>query len=151
MFDSALTQPDTLTKQPGTYALLLHLTRSTRIQIGKLGAFDFPRGYYVYVGSAHAPGGIRARVMRHWRETKKLHWHIDYLRTEAKPIRVWTSANARDDECAWAKIFSQNENAKIIAPRFGASDCTCAAHLFYFRNQNDINANQPLTDEHVTT
>lgn len=115
----------------GTYALLLYLSRAAHLQIGKLGAFDFPRGYYVYVGSARGAGGLRARLTRHRRGTKKLHWHIDYLRTAARPCRVWYSTRERDDECAWAAMI-QGKNPRIIVPRFGASDCACAAHLFHF-------------------
>ena len=123
-----------LPAQSGTYALLLYLPRKTRLQIGKLGAFDFPRGYYVYVGSARAAGGLRARVLRHWRDAKKLHWHIDYLRAAAQPVRVWYSTDARADECVWANSLLRASNARIIAPRFGASDCTCATHLYFFQN-----------------
>jgi len=121
----------TLPALPGTYALLLYLPRATHLQIGKLGAFDFPRGYYVYVGSARGAGGIRARVARHWRATKKFHWHIDYVRAFAKLIRVWHSTDSRDDECLEAARL-QAKGGRIIAPRFGASDCDCATHLWYF-------------------
>ncbi len=95
-----------LPAQRGTYALELALPRATRIQIGKLDAFDFPRGYYVYVGSARGADGLYARVARHQRANKKLRWHIDYLRAFAKPMRVWYSTNARDDECVWANALT---------------------------------------------
>lgn len=131
MPDSELVQPTALPPQPGTYALLLYLPRATHLQIGKLGAFDFPRGYYVYVGSARGAGGLRARVMRHWRDTKKNHWHIDYLRAVARPVRVWYSTDARVRECAWAAQLAADA-ARIPTPRFGASDCACPAHLFHF-------------------
>lgn len=124
----------TLPALPGTYALLLYLPRATRLQIGKLGAFDFPRGYYVCVGSARGAGGLRARVRRHCRATKKLQWHIDYLRAFATPLRVWYSTDARADECVWANALAKQPRAKMLAPRFGASDCPCATHLFYFAN-----------------
>lgn len=124
--------PATLPTARGTYALLLYVPRATRMQIGKLGAFDFPRGYYVYVGSARGAGGLRARVMRHWRHNKLIHWHIDYLRAFSKPHGVWYSTDERADECWWANALANQPHAKIIAPRFGASDCACAAHLWYF-------------------
>ena len=53
--------------EPGTYALLLRLDKQERITVGKLGTFDFPVGYYLYVGSALGPGGLRARLARHRR------------------------------------------------------------------------------------
>jgi Uri superfamily endonuclease len=129
--------PATLPTARGTYAILLYVSRATRLEIGKLGAFDFPRGYYVYVGSARGAGGLRARVTRHWRASKKLHWHIDSLRAAAKPLRVWCSTDARDDECVWSAMM-QAQNARIIAPRFGASDCACAAHLYFFARRPSI-------------
>lgn len=123
--------PRILPAARGTYALVLYLPRAAHLEIGKLGAFDFPRGYYVYIGSARGAGGLRARVTRHWRERKKLRWHIDYLRAAARPVRVWYSTRERADECAWAARL-RGKNACIIAPRFGASDCACGTHLFYF-------------------
>ncbi len=120
-----------LPAQRGTYALLLHLPRAARLQIGKLGAFDFPRGYYVYVGSARGPGGLRARVARHARADKTLRWHIDYLRAVSNWRAVWYSTDARADECIWAANVRRGGGV-IAAPRFGASDCACAAHLYYF-------------------
>lgn len=127
--------PATLPTARGTYAIVLYVPRATCLQIGKLGAFDFPRGYYVYVGSARGAGGLRARVMRHWRNAKKLHWHIDYLRAVAKPLRVWYSTDPRANECALADQILANGGARIPAPRFGASDCACATHLFYFAHR----------------
>lgn len=53
--------------EPGTYALLLKLDKQERITVGKLGTFDLPAGYYLYVGSALGPGGLRARLTRHRR------------------------------------------------------------------------------------
>lgn len=126
-----------LPAQRGTYALLLYLSRATRVQIGKLGAFDFPRGYYVYVGSARGAGGLRARVTRHWGENKKYHWHIDHVRAVAKPVRVGYSTDARDDECLEAARL-QARGGRVIAPRLGASDCACATHLWYFSRRPDF-------------
>jgi len=36
----------------GTYALILYCPRDKLAQIGKLGALELRRGFYVYVGSA---------------------------------------------------------------------------------------------------
>jgi len=54
-----------LTKGPGTYLLLLRLEEDREIEIGRLGSLFFPRGYYLYVGSAMGPGGLVARLARH--------------------------------------------------------------------------------------
>ena len=44
--------------ETGTYVLLLHLPDNEQLTIGKLGTFDFPAGWYAYVGSAFGPGGV---------------------------------------------------------------------------------------------
>ena len=98
------------------------------ITIGALGAHAFPAGQYLYVGSAWGPGGLAARVGRHLRGDGAVHWHVDYLRAQAEPVALWWAAHARD-ECAWAGHLLAHPGAEIVVPRFGASDCACAAHL----------------------
>ena len=142
-------------KDPGTYALVLHLSRTQTIRIGALGECKFPRGYYVYIGSAM--NGLAARIARHlvqnrlairanderdqtamkrWRERKKkMHWHIDYLLEHARVTEVMTHQGPERFECVWAQAALALPKAKIILPRFGASDCNCAAHLIYFGNR----------------
>jgi Uri superfamily endonuclease len=117
-------------KTPGTYALVLYVTRAQTIRIGKLGAFKFPRGYYIYVGSAL--NGLAARIARHLRPNKKRFWHIDYLLEHARVKQVWTHQGVERLECVWARAALALPRAQIIAPRFGASDCACPAHLIYF-------------------
>ncbi len=56
-------------KDRGTYALVIFLPRAQTIRVGALGAFNFPRGYYVYSGSAL--NGLRARVGAARRFAKK--------------------------------------------------------------------------------
>ena len=45
--------------ETGTYVLLLQLPTDEELTIGKLGTFDFPAGWYTYVGSAFGSGGSR--------------------------------------------------------------------------------------------
>lgn len=127
-----------LPSQPGTYALLLRLNRATQLRIGARGPFDLPRGWYIYVGRARGAGGLRARVMRHWRGATRLHWHIDYLRRVAQPVRVWLWADPQADECAWARALELTPTARVIVPRFGASDCDCAAHLWFVARRAEV-------------
>lgn len=124
---------------PGLYNLLIHLERRRRLRVGRLGVFDFPPGYYVYTGSAM--GGLEARIQRHLREEKPLRWHIDYLLRFAKVIEVHrypADGNARGGqsqqrtECALSDAVANLPGCALIAPRFGSSDCRCAAHLAYF-------------------
>jgi Uri superfamily endonuclease len=118
-----------LPKQAGTYALTLRLSRPRTISIGRLGAFSFPAGWYAYAGSARGPGGLAARVGRHLQASKTRHWHIDYLRTHAKPVVIWYTTCTQSRECRWARALSQLPGASMPAPGFGASDCRCPAHL----------------------
>jgi len=129
---------------PGTYALLLKLDKQERITVGKLGTFDFPVGYYLYVGSALGRGGLQARLTRHWRSSesssganpgqtdKKLHWHIDYLLQQAQLIEVWSVASAERLECKWGEAARRLSGAQVPVQGFGSSDCRCPTHLIYF-------------------
>ncbi|MBN1178034.1 MAG: GIY-YIG nuclease family protein [Anaerolineae bacterium] len=121
-----------LSSEPGTYALLLSLSHPLPLTVGKLGRFDFPAGVYVYVGSARGPGGLSARLARHLRHPKPLHWHIDYLRAACQPLAVWTVEDEQPRECAWATAVARLPGASQPAPGFGASDCRCPTHLFHF-------------------
>jgi Uri superfamily endonuclease len=112
--------------------LILHLPCPATVDVGRLGRFQLPDGWYVYVGSARGPGGLAARVSRHRRSSKPLHWHVDYLRVHAHPVAVWYAIGDGKRECAWAEILSRLPDASIPAPRFGASDCRCLAHLIHF-------------------
>jgi Uri superfamily endonuclease len=118
--------------QPGAYVLLLRLTSSTTIQVGRLGRFQFPEGWYAYVGSGCGPGGLAARISRHLRSSKPLYWHIDYLCAQAQPVESWYATGIRERECDWAESLSRLPDAEIPVPRFGASDCRCAGHLIHF-------------------
>jgi Uri superfamily endonuclease len=115
--------------QPGIYRLRLRLDAPTRIQVGRHDAFDFPAGIYLYMGSAL--GGLRARIARHWLAEKPLRWHIDYLRAFAHLEAVTTYVTEERLECALAQQILALDGARIIVPRFGASDCHCPAHLVY--------------------
>jgi Uri superfamily endonuclease len=130
--------------EPGTYALLLKLDKQERITVGKLGAFDFTAGYYLYVGSALGSGGLRARLARHRRDSKnssqsspgqtgkKLHWHIDYLLQRAQLVEVWSLASEERLECKWSEVARRLSGAQVPVRGFGSSDCRCPAHLIYF-------------------
>ena len=115
---------------PGTYALLLRCDQDMSVQIGRWGRLVTRPGYYVYVGSAFGPGGLRARVLRHWRRDKTPHWHLDYLRAITTPVLVWYSRDARRLEHRWAQALAQLPGMRPVQG-FGCSDCRCAAHLFF--------------------
>jgi Uri superfamily endonuclease len=107
-----------------SYQLLIEVSQSLRCVIGRLGEFHFPAGRYVYTGSAKHH--IDARIARHLRQEKTLHWHIDYL-LAAPGVRVVDALRSRRGECA----LNRAVRGRIPVAGFGASDCTagCGAHL----------------------
>lgn len=114
---------------PGVYQLDLRLDETMAIQIGRLGTFTFPAGRYIYTGSAL--GGLEARLSRHRRAEKTLRWHIDYFLQHARLVGVTIHPTTARLECALNAATLARPEAQIIAPRFGASDCRCPAHLVY--------------------
>lgn len=102
--------------------------------VGRLGALRLQPGFYVYLGSALGPGGLRARIARHLRRAKRWHWHIDYLRAYTRPDRLWYSADASRREHRWAMAMQAMPGATAI-DGFGASDCKCVSHLFHFEER----------------
>jgi len=116
----------------GTYALILFCPKGKLVQIGKLGRLQLRRGFYVYVGSALGPGGVRARIAHHRAVSPRPHWHIDYLRPHTRLDRIWYSHRRVCREHRWACIISGMRGASIPIAGFGSSDCKCKAHLFFF-------------------
>lgn len=125
-------RPNTTASAKGTYALILESARLARLAVGPSGSIDLCVGFYVYVGSALGPGGLRARVGRHLGPTRAVHWHIDYLKRAAHIVEVWYVLDPVRREHTWAEVLGGLAGASIPMPRFGASDCRCAAHLFHF-------------------
>lgn len=132
-----------LNPQPGTYVLLLEndATASpvgkTSVQVGRWREIEFKAGYYLYVGSAFGPGGVRARVLRHCRSQKPKRWHIDYLRAVASPLGVWYTHDPIPREHAWAEILRGMDGMSPIRG-FGCSDCRCESHLFHTLTAPDM-------------
>jgi Uri superfamily endonuclease len=119
----------------GTYALLLACPQSRKLRIGRLGDYTIPRGWYIYVGSAFGPGGLKSRCLRHLHALRRLHWHIDYLRPAASLQEIWITPDAVPREHLWAETIAAWPGAGIPVPRFGASDCRCRSHLFHFASK----------------
>jgi len=116
-----------LTKRlKGIYTLIIELDRSRTITIGKRGRISFDSGYYAYVGSAL--NGLEARIARHLKEDKLLHWHIDYFLQKARVEEVLWGITDKKEECA---IACHHMQALLPVPRVGCSDCRCTSHLFF--------------------
>ena len=110
----------------GSYALLMCLKNHKEIDVGSLGSISFPKGYYLYIGSAM--NGIEGRVKRHKRDRKKLHWHVDYLLNKARISSIYFLESRQRLECSLAKRFA--DRFEVIS-KFGSSDCHCESHLFF--------------------
>jgi sugar fermentation stimulation protein A len=111
----------------GVYLAIFRLPRTQVIAIGRLGSFTLRRGFYMYVGSAQR--NLEARLTRHCRRRKPLHWQIDYLSIEAPFVGALVLRGPKSWECRLASILAKHY-ARPIA-RFGASDCRCGGHLFW--------------------
>ena len=110
----------------GSYALLISHDKDEEIRVGSLGTIHFPKGHYLYIGSAM--NGIEGRVRRHLGKIKKIHWHIDYLLKNADVINVDYKVGLKGLECSLARYFRKRF---LAIPRFGSSDCACKGHLFF--------------------
>lgn len=141
----------TLMSCPGTYALILRATDGRRLQVGRLGVLHVHPGYYVYVGSAFGPGGVRARVAHHQRVALRPHWHIDYLRSCTYLEYVWYTYDRQRREHQWAQEFAGLPGAAVPLVGFGASDCACVTHLFCFTEHPVFHAfqQQAVCDAHA--
>ncbi len=117
--------------ESGTYVLILRCDRAVRLPVGRLGEQRFRRGYYLYVGSAFGPGGLRARLRHHLNASGRLHWHIDYLRRQLPLIEIWFHRGEVRLEDEWARVLAQMPATGIPVPGFGASDRRGDSHLFY--------------------
>ncbi len=89
----------------GSYLLVLEVAQSRRIDVGGLGKVTFPKGYYVYAGSARA--NLTKRVERHLRRRKQFHWHIDFLRDRADSCTALPVRSSEDLEHDLAEALGQ--------------------------------------------
>jgi Uri superfamily endonuclease len=111
----------------GAYVLVLRLDEP--VAVGLAGrSVSFGPGSYAYSGSAYGPGGIRARLSRHFRRAKKFHWHVDRLTVAASAIAA--IAVEGGSECRIAERLAASTSFAGAVTGFGSSDCrTCTTHL----------------------
>ncbi len=129
----------------GVYLLVVERREGSDREIGAIGRIHFPAGYYVYIGSARR--GLKARVERHKRRRKKVHWHIDYLTVDADRVGAFPIYTGNDLECSLAErlhAVAVESGGKAILG-FGSSDCRCESHLMHLpsnpmRNELFVNA-----------
>lgn len=134
-----------LPAEPGVYALVMRLPRWTAFRAGALGMCVLPQGWYVYLGSARGPGGLRARVGRHLRRAgKRAHWHMDHLRPHVRIHAVWWTPAAEMHETDWVQAAATLPGARPGPPGFGAGDSPHPTHLFGFSRRPDVSRFQRL-------
>lgn len=120
----------------GTYALILELGQPRRIQIGHLGKIYFVVGFYIYIGSAFAAGGLKSRLSHHLQGATRPHWHIDYLRLYADIMGVWYCTDPVKRETVWVDLVAGLDQGggpfrDSAITGFGATDSVHNSHLFY--------------------
>ncbi len=125
--------PDGPEARSGTYVMIYHNDAPTIVDpVGRLGTFRFPRGYYLYVGSAR--GGVRGRHGHHLNPEATVFWNLDFMKPHFRPVGRWWSFDPGDRECTWASVLARSSGLSCPAPDFGAH-CgrRCPAHLFHSR------------------
>lgn len=127
-----LTYPEYILKREnhdcGDYLVIMEMEEEKTLSIGSKGLMTFPKGWYVYVGSAKK--NLAARLARHQRKRKKMHWHIDYLRQHCNVTAVIPIRTADDLEHDLAQAVASIAGWAI--PGFGCTDCNCNSHLYGF-------------------
>lgn len=117
-----------LPRAGGAYALLIRLPRPLPVSFGAARDVRLAPGRYLYCGSAYGPGGLAARVGRHLRKCKPMHWHVDQLTARGHVDDVLTVVGGR--ECDLVDRFALLPGTRVPLPGFGSADCrSCASHL----------------------
>ncbi|SDL85589.1 GIY-YIG nuclease family protein [Halarsenatibacter silvermanii] len=117
----------------GVYLLEIFVFKPLKIEVGARGKEVFRSGYYYYSGTAQK--NLNARLERHKQKFVNKHWHIDYLleKTVLYDIYAWQGSAAL--ECKLAEELLAIENVEIYNSGFGASDCSCEAHLLHSKEK----------------
>jgi len=115
----------------GVYTLIISIRKPLRLRVGRLGSLSFPKGLYLYTGSALGPGGLEKRVDRHLRGGEHKFWHIDHLLASkgASVGLAIIAQTSRRMECRINRSLGMFNNPH--ARGFGSSDCigSCKSHL----------------------
>ena len=126
--------------RPGTYVLVVSARANRLVRVGRLGRLRLQSGFYVYVGSAFGSGGVRVRLMHHSQPSHRPHWHVDYLRRHTSLEEVWYCHDRVSREHEWTRCLGIQLGASIPLAGFGASDCQCESHLYFFKSRPSRNA-----------
>jgi Uri superfamily endonuclease len=125
-------QPAASLSGKGSYILWFKNKKEIAFTAGKLGTYTLQPGIYAYCGSALGSGGLKARIGRHLRKDKKIHWHIDYLTAVLPVAAVWYVQSEKRYEHLLTALLLQRKGSGVPISHFGNSDCTeCESHLVY--------------------
>lgn len=129
-----VTRPDIedMTSRKGAYILAVRLGETIHLELPRMAGGRLLPGWYAYAGSANGSGGIRARVRRHFRGAKKLHWHIDRLTANAPDMAALAVTGG--NECRLVERLLGSGRFKTPLTGFGSTDCRrCESHLLGLR------------------
>ena len=124
-----------LPSAPGNYIIVSVLKQPLNVSFNPLWQERLIHsGYYFYCGSAHGPGGLKARVQYHLRENAEKHWHFDRLKKGLNLIEIWWDAAEENNECIFSQGLQKHSLSNVPLPGFGSSDCldSCGSHLIHF-------------------
>jgi Uri superfamily endonuclease len=140
-YSSILTETRQIPDTPGSYVLVGGLLEDVEISAGKFGGLCLKAGVYFYCGSARGPGGLRARINRHFRLDKKKHWHYDHIRSHLALTHVWWG-DASDSECDLCRWIGKAAQVSFPLAGFGSSDCVrgCRSHLIFIPSGTNLDA-----------
>jgi Uri superfamily endonuclease len=142
----------------GTYIFLSYLDSASDIQMNKKGrTCHFSVGWYAYVGSAFGPGGLKARLNRHYAGSGKAHWNIDFFRRGVRPCRqAWVSYEQCKLESLWAAVLQRMPGVSVPVVNFGNADARgepvshgiATTHLFHLQKRPSLKAFQKQLERH---
>ncbi len=126
-----------ITAAPGAYVLLVDLARPLVLDVATLSGAVLPAGHYAYCGSAHGPGGLRARIGRHLKRDKARRWHVDRLTGAGRIVAIYAAPDGA--ECDLFARLQAVPGATVPLAGFGSTDCGgCPAHLARMPEDFDI-------------
>lgn len=142
MLQDETDQPVEFPAVPGAYAFTVALSSPLLLNIPRFAGTILPAGRYVYVGSARGGGGLCARLRRHLRRSKPLHWHIDRLTVTGAVQQI--IAVPQGHECTLVHRLLSLPGVTVPLAGFGASDCrACEAHMAAVPQQVDLRTLDP--------
>ena len=124
----------------GNYLLIFNNKNEIKVFIPRFGDLILAPGIYVYCGSAHGKGGLRARIDRHRSRMVKKFWHIDFLKEFLNLEEIWFQESIEKNECTFSNFLVREMGCTSPIKGFGSSDCRngCKSHLILLPEESDL-------------